>query len=83
QLTKAFLHSHTHSVNVLGAVVANAVLDIFDVEHILTNVKVLEKQFSVSFLVVREQVPLLPNVRGSGAVSAAAVDVGNCRAGVA
>lgn len=59
ELTKAFLHSHTHSGNVLGAVVANAVLDIFEEDHILNNVKDLEKQFGESFLELQEQLPII------------------------
>lgn len=82
QLTKAFLHSHTHSGNVLGAVVANAVLDIFEEENILTNVKDLEKQFSESFLELQEQLPIIKNVRGIGAVIAADLNIDKKRAGL-
>ncbi|MDE5039592.1 aminotransferase class III-fold pyridoxal phosphate-dependent enzyme, partial [Francisella tularensis subsp. holarctica] len=79
---KAFLHSHTLSCNVLGSVVANAVLDIFEEENILTNVKDLEIQFSESFLELQEQLPIIKNVRGIGAVIAADLNIDKKRAGL-
>lgn len=82
ELTKAFLHSHTHSGNVLGAVVANAVLDIFEEDHILNNVKDLEKQFGESFLELQEQLPIIKNIRGIGAVIAADLNINKKRAGL-
>ncbi|WP_191092451.1 adenosylmethionine--8-amino-7-oxononanoate transaminase [Francisella sp. XLW-1] len=82
QLTKAFLHSHTHSGNVLGAVVANAVLDIFEEEYILNNVKDLEKQFCESFLELQEQLPIIKNIRGIGAIIAADLNIDKKRAGL-
>lgn len=82
ELTRAFLHSHTHSGNVLGAVVANAVLDIFEEEHILNNVKDLEEQFGESFLELQEQLPIIKNIRGIGAVIAADLNIDKKRAGL-
>ncbi|APC96911.1 adenosylmethionine--8-amino-7-oxononanoate transaminase [Francisella frigiditurris] len=82
ELSKAFLHSHTHSGNVLGAVVANAVLDIFEKEDILKNVNHLEKQFLEAFNQLQKKIPILTNIRNIGAMIAADLDVNKQRAGL-
>ncbi|AJC48976.1 adenosylmethionine--8-amino-7-oxononanoate transaminase [Allofrancisella guangzhouensis] len=81
-LTKAFLHSHTHSGNVLGAVCANAVLEIFEQEKVLENVLKLEELFLESFLEIQKEIPILKNIRNIGAVIAADLDVSKPRFGL-
>lgn len=73
-ISKAFLHSHTHSGNVLGAVVANAVLDIYRDEKILDNISKLEQQFSQSFGRIKKETGFIKNIRNMGGIIAADLD---------
>ncbi|RUS68457.1 hypothetical protein EGW08_023781, partial [Elysia chlorotica] len=79
--SEAFLHSHTHSGNVLGAVVANSVLDIFEKENILENVINLENKLITSFQYLQKKYPFIRNIRCIGAVVAADIELDIHRVG--
>lgn len=68
---KAFLHSHTHSGNVLGAALALEVLTIMEEENYSDRANELGKIMSEKMQYVAKQTQCLSNVRGLGAVVAA------------
>ena len=74
-LLDAFLHSHTHSGNVLGASCANSVLDVFEKENIIENVNNIEKLLYESVVRIQNKTRVLKNIRCIGAVVAAELEV--------
>jgi adenosylmethionine-8-amino-7-oxononanoate aminotransferase len=74
-LLDAFLHSHTHSGNVLGASCANSVLDVFENENVIDNVNNLEKLLYESMVRIQYKTSILKNIRCIGAVVAADIDI--------
>lgn len=68
---KSFLHSHTHSGNVLGASVALEVLNIFEDENILESANKIGKIMQASMLEIANITKKLTNVRSLGAMVAA------------
>ena len=81
ELSKAFLHSHTHSGNVLGATVANTVLDIFEEQKLVTSIENLEKQLLRSFQNIQDETKLIKNIRNIGGMVAADLDTNIDRLG--
>nr|WP_255321802.1 adenosylmethionine--8-amino-7-oxononanoate transaminase [Francisella halioticida] len=81
KISEAFLHSHTHSGNILGVVTANSVLDIFEQENILHNVDELEKIMLASFLEIQQEIPVFKNIRNLGGMIAADLDINKYRFG--
>ncbi|MFV9924776.1 MAG: adenosylmethionine--8-amino-7-oxononanoate transaminase [Francisella endosymbiont of Hyalomma scupense] len=81
KVSEAFLHSHTHSGNVLGVVAANSVLDIFAQQNILANVTKLESYMLAAFLEINSQINIFKNIRNLGGIIAADLDVTKDRFG--
>ena len=74
KVSEAFLHSHTHSGNVLGAVAANVVLESFEKYQILSNVSILESRMLEAFQRINKEIPVLKNIRNLGCIIAADLD---------
>ncbi|WP_150467372.1 adenosylmethionine--8-amino-7-oxononanoate transaminase [Francisella sp. SYW-9] len=81
KMSEAFLHSHTHSGNILGVVAANSVLDIFEQESILNNVTELETIMHNCFLEIQQEISILKNIRNLGGVIAVDLDIDKYRFG--
>jgi adenosylmethionine-8-amino-7-oxononanoate aminotransferase len=79
--SEAFLHSHTHSGNILGAVAANSVLDIFEQQDILANISIIETQMLKSVLELQKEIPIIKNIRNIGAIIAFDLDIDKYRFG--
>jgi len=70
---KSFLHSHTFSGHVLGACVANEVLNIFSENHILDSIPSLNEAMLDMMHEIAKNTGNLSDVRGIGAMVAAEV----------
>jgi len=70
---KAFLHSNTFTGNALAVAVANAVLDVFADEQILTRAAALEVSLRAGLQALAARRPYLYDLRACGAV--AAIDI--------
>jgi adenosylmethionine-8-amino-7-oxononanoate aminotransferase len=81
KMSEAFLHSHTHSGNILGVVAANSVLDIFEQENILDNVTNLETLMHNYFSEIQQEIPIFKNIRNLGGMIAADLDIDKYRFG--
>lgn len=81
KVSEAFLHSHTHSGNILGVVAANSVLDIFEQENILNNIIELETLMYNCFLEIQQEIPIFKNIRNLGGMIAADLDIDKYRFG--
>ncbi|HLD95659.1 MAG TPA: adenosylmethionine--8-amino-7-oxononanoate transaminase, partial [Alphaproteobacteria bacterium] len=68
---KAFLHSHTHSGNALGASVAKVTLEVIKQENLCARALELERIMTNYMKDIQEQTGLLKNIRSLGAVVAA------------
>lgn len=71
----SFLHSHTHSGNVLAAAVANEVLTIFEEEQICDQVQSLEKKLVEYMFDVASSTKKIKNIRWIGGLIAADLEV--------
>jgi adenosylmethionine-8-amino-7-oxononanoate aminotransferase len=67
----SFLHSHTHSGNVLAAAVALECLNVMEEENIVEQVQLLESTLQDAMAEVAERTGCLTNLRGIGAMVAA------------
>ncbi len=71
---KAFMHSHTHSGNVLAASVACAALKVMREEHILEKVGKLQLTMRQQLTQIAKRTGCLKNIRGIGGMVAADID---------
>lgn len=68
---KAFLHSHTHSGNAMGACLALATLEVIEAENLCAKAFAMQTQLRQHMQSIASETGALNNIRGIGAVIAA------------
>lgn len=70
-IDKAFLHSHTHSGNAMGASLTLATLQVIEEENLCANAFVMQTVLRQNMQSIAIKTGALENIRGIGAVIAA------------